>query len=140
MKKILGLFLSLIILLGIGSMALAAPGNEPVNPLAVVYNNTISTTEPQFKSTYFACVSGNGNSLRYWFNNTGSSPCTVQLFKKTILGGAATGSSFTVAAGNNAYAVYRNPGSSTYYLVVTSTTGAGISGTLRANQLDLVSS
>mgnify|MGYP006949405653 CR=1 FL=1 len=83
-------------------------------------------------------MSGNGNALRYWFNNTGSYSCTVTLYKVGFLGDSNVGS-FSVSADSSDYETYSNPGSGTFYIKVTSSggTGSGVSGTLRANQLDL---
>lgn len=140
MKKTIALTLSLIMLLSLSISAFAAQCDIPDESRGVLYDNTISQTNPHFMSPGFATVNGNGNSLRYWFkNNSNYYSCTVQLYKKTILGKAAVGSSFTVAAGDDDSRVLSNPGSKTYYLEVTSTggIGSGIYGVLRANQLNL---
>ena len=149
MKKILCMMLSLLMILSTASFAGAANVSDAesfvlppdIDPLGVVYHNANISSDAVFETQAFACVSGNGNSLRFWFNNKGSSACTVQLFKKTILGLAYTRAPFTVDAGDNKYDVYSNPGSSTFVLRVTATQdGATVKGELKANQLDLTSS
>jgi len=111
-----------------------------MQPLAVVYeDDDIRTSQGTYQTQPFTCVSGNGNSLRYWFKNNSGAACTVQLYKKTILGLAYTQPPFTVAAGSNKYQVYQNPGNTTFVIRVTHATGGTIIGELRANQLNLVS-
>lgn len=152
MKKVCAMFLSLLMLLSVSSVACAANVPEAetdtstftlppaVEPLALVYVNDNLSSSAVFETQYFSCVSGNGNSLRYWFQNTGSSSCTVQLYKKTALGDAYTQAPFTVAAGKQKSQVFSNPGSKTFKIKVTATDGGVISGKLRANQLDLTTS
>ena len=105
-------------------------------PRAVVYNNTISTTDSSFTTDRFTCTKGNGNSLRFWFRNDGAGECVVRLYKVGFFGSSEV-KKITVAAGGNAYDVYSNPGGATFYMTVTCTTGGAISGQLRANQLNL---
>jgi len=150
MKKVFCILLSLLMVLSASSMACAATAPEPetdtfalppvIEPLGMVYINNNVSSDAVFETQYFTCTSGNGNSLRYWFQNEGSTRCTVQLFKKTILGLAYTQAPFTVAAGGQQSQVFNNPGNTTFKIKITADDGAVVKGMLRANQLDLASS
>lgn len=150
MKKVFCILLSLLMVLSASSMACAATAPEPetdtfalppvIEPLGLVYVNDNVSSSAVFETQYFTCTSGNGNSLRYWFQNDGSSKCTVQLYKKTILGLAYTQSPFTVAAGGQKSQVFSNPGSTTFKIRVTADDGGVVTGKLRANQLNLTTS
>lgn len=149
MKKVVWL-LSLFLVLSVSSMACAANAPEPTpnslalspvtEPLDLAYGNDNVSSSAVFETQYFSCVSGNGNSLRYWFQNDGSSSCTVQLYKKTILGLAYTQEPFTVAPGGQKSQVLKNPGNTTFKIRVTATDGGLVKGQLRANQLNLTTS
>ncbi len=165
MKKMFCVLLSSLIVLSSSSMACAAsdpktendtfsvpPVVEPVatengtfslppalEPLALVYINNNVSSDAVFETPYFSCVSGNGNSLRYWFQNNGSSTCTVQLYAKSVLGLLYTQPPFTVAAGGQKSQVFPNPGSTTFKIKVTANDGGTVIGKLRANQLNLTS-
>lgn len=147
MKKTFCMILSLLMLFSLSTAAIAAScASSPfavspiMQPLAVVYeDDDIRTSQGTYQTQPFTCVSGNGNSLRYWFKNNSGAACTVQLYKKTILGLAYTQPPFTVAAGSNKYQAYQNPGNTTFVIRVTHATGGTIIGELRANQLNLVS-
>lgn len=150
MKKVFCILLSLLMVLSASSMACAAITPEPasdsfalppvIEPLGLVYVNDNVSSSAVFETQPFSCVSGNGNSLRYWFQNDGSSKCTVQLYKKTILGLAYTQAPFTVAAGGQKSQVLSNPGSTTFKIRVTADDGGVVTGKLRANQLNLTTS
>jgi hypothetical protein len=99
----------------------------------VVYENTVTQTESTFDSAYFTCTGG--NTLQIWFDNTGASPCTVTLYKKTAAGNGDTEVSFNVDAGSSGSDVYRDPGGTTFMVRVVAEDGSGVSGTLRASQL-----
>lgn len=138
MKKLFCLFLSLAMLLGLSSTALAStpPEFSPIAPMGIVYpQETVSASNGFFRSTDFSCTSNGGDSLRYWFQNTGTTTCTVSLYKKTLLSYSLV-SSMTVSPsdpGGNTR-IYRNCGTSTYYLYITSANGAPIHGYLKAAQ------
>lgn len=135
MKKLLTLLLSLVLLAGLTACAGADPASEgaPVQ----VYGNEDLSSSAVFETVAFACTEGNGDALRYGFQNTGDSPCTVQLYKKTALGDAYTQAPFTVAAGKQKSQVFSNPGSKTFKIRVTATDGGVVTGALQAEQLDL---
>lgn len=94
MKKTFCMILSLLMLFSLSTAAIAAScASSPfavspiMQPLAVVYeDDDIRTSQGTYQTQPFTCVSGNGNSLRYWFKNNSGAACTVQLYKKTILG------------------------------------------------------
>lgn len=152
MKKVCAMFLSLLMLLSVSSVACAANVPEAetdtstftlppaVEPLALVYVNDNLSSSAVFETQYFSCVSGNGNSLRYWFQNTGSSSCTVQLYEKTYLGLTEVQEAFPVAAGEENEQVFPDPGGRTFQIRVTATDGGVVAGALRAEQLDLTTS
>ena len=138
MKKLIGIFLSIAMLLGLSATALAStpPDTPSISPTGIVYpQETVSSATGFFRGTDFSCTSNGGDSLRYWFQNTGTTTCTVSLYKKTFLSYSLV-SSMTVSPsdpGGNSK-VYRNCGTSTYYLYITSANGAPIHGYLKAAQ------
>lgn len=153
MKKIVPMFLSLLMLFSLATVACAANATDdvlnlgaapdsigsPIIPYGMEIDVTISGSATSYISENFSCPKGSGNSLRYWFSNSGTGPCTVQLYKSTVLGWAVAGPAFTVQPGKNASKVFQNPGGKTFYIKVTSVNGIGapVRGILRANQLDL---
>lgn len=89
-----------------------------------------------YTSEKFACVAENGSTLRYWYQNNGTSNCTLQLYRVGFFGDEAIGEAISIAPGDSADGLYENPGNDTYYLRVTSMDGYGayVNGTLRADQ------
>lgn len=89
-----------------------------------------------YTSEKFACVAENGSTLRYWYQNNGTSTCTLQLYRIGFFGGEAVGDSIPIEPGDDAVGIYENPGNDTFYLRVTCVDGYGayINGTLRADQ------
>lgn len=134
-KRILALFCSLFLLSG-----LSACKTQADSPIANYTAVDFSDSSGVYTSEKFTCVSGSGNSLRYWLKNDSNATCDVQLYKKGLIFYSKAGDPLTVEAGSSDYAVYSDPGSSTFYLRVTSTTGDTVKGTLRANQLDIATS
>lgn len=92
-----------------------------------------------YTSETFHCVEENGNTLQYWFENTGTDSCSVQLYRVGFPRDQYAGEAITVNAGEDSSGVYRNPGNGIFYLRVTCTSGIGseMNGTLRAVQIDL---
>lgn len=140
MKKVTSVLLTVCMVMAMlcGGAFAAEPDvitDSTPRPRAVVYNNTISSTDSSFTTDRFSCVSGNGDSLRFWFRNDGAGECVVRLYKVGFFGSSVV-KTITVAAGAAVYDVYSNPGGSTFYMTVTCTTGGAISGQLRANQLN----
>lgn len=135
MKKLLTLLLSLVLLAGLTACA----GTDPASDAAPVqvYGNDALSSDAVFETEAFTCTDGNGNSLRYSFQNTGSSACTVQLYKQTVLGLEEVQESFPVAAGEEKEQVFPDPGSTTFQIRVTATDGGVVTGALQAEQLDL---
>lgn len=141
MKKRIFIFLAVLILISVGVVAyVASPSATPTatklggTPSAVEYDQNIAC-EAQFVSSTFTCVETNGNSLRYWFDNTADSNCSVELYRKGILRDTKV-SSMAVSPndpGGKAN-VLKNPGNDTYYFVLYSADGGLIQGHLRANQ------
>lgn len=91
-----------------------------------------------YTSEKFACVEENGSTLRYWYHNTGTSPCTLQLYKVNALRDEYAGEAIRIAPGESASGTYTNPENDVFYLRVTCIDGNGscVSGTLRADQYD----
>lgn len=149
MKKVVWL-LSLFLVLSVSSMGCAANAPEPASdssalspvtePLDLAYGNDNVSSSAVFETQYFPCTSDSGSALRYWFQNDGSSPCTVQLYKKTILGLAYTQEPFTVAPGEQGSQVFNDPDGTTFKIRVTATDGGVVAGALRADQLDAATS
>ncbi len=138
MKKLIGIFLSMAMLFGLSATALAStpPDTPPISPMGIVYpQETVFSANGFFRGTDFSCTSNGGDSLRYWFQNTGTTTCTVSLYKKTLLSYSLV-SSMTVSPSDpgGKSKVYRNCGTSTYYLYITSANGAPIHGYLKAAQ------
>lgn len=139
MKKLLCTCLSVLMLLSVGISAYAEDASDSETmPIAVEYDQNIAGIEAQFVSSTFTCVKGNGNSLRYWFDNTAYSNCTVELYRKGILWDTKV-SSMVVSPNDpgGKSNVLKNPGNDTYYFVLYSADGGLIQGHLRANQLNL---
>lgn len=135
MKKLLTLLLSLVLLAGLTACAGADSASEaaPVQ----VYGNEDLSSSAVFETVAFACTEGNGDALRYGFQNTGDSPCTVQLYEKTVLGLEEVQEAFPVAIGEEKEQVFPDPGGRTFQIRVTATDGGVVTGKLQAEQLDL---
>ena len=137
MKKIVCMFLSIAFLLGLGCNVLAVEFPPTIiEPTGVVYpERDIYDPTGFFESGDFACTSSGGDSLRYWFKNTGNELCTVTLYKKTILG-YAFASSMTVSPSDpgGKSEILRNCGTKTYKIKITSQYGGTIRGTLKVAQ------
>lgn len=140
MKKLLTLLLSLILLAGLTACAGTDPESAFDAAPVQVYGNDALSSDAVFETEAFTCTDGNGNSLRYRFQNTGASSCTVQLYEQTHLGLEEAQESFPVAAGEEKDLVFPAPGSTTFKIRVTATDGGVISGKLSAEQLDLTNS
>lgn len=141
MKKLLCAFLSTAMLLSVGVVACAGntSDSEPeITPYAVVYEETVYASNGHYVSTPFTCTEGAGNSLRYWFQNNGSSNCTVNLYKRGFFKDTLV-SSMTVSPNDpgGKTGVIRNPHDSTFYFKLQSSTGGVVRGLLKANQLEL---
>ncbi len=89
-----------------------------------------------YTSERFACVQENGSTLRYWYQNNGTSICTVQLYRVGFFGESPVGETISVPPGKDDDAFYENPGNDTFYLRVTCVDGCGadVNGNLRADQ------
>lgn len=89
-----------------------------------------------YTSEKFTCVEENGSTLRYWYQNNGTSTCTLQLYRVGFFGNKALGEAIPIEPGDNAVGIYENPGNDVFYLRVTCVDGYGayINGTLRADQ------
>lgn len=101
-----------------------------------VYHNTISASDPSFTTSAFLCPTGKGSALRCWFDNSGSTACTVTLYKQTVLGLAATHTTVTVAAGSREQVVCDRVEGKSFVIKVQAADGAPIQGTLGADQLN----
>lgn len=108
-----------------------------VNPSlsrALLYNTEkFSGPDGHGISTSFATPSDNSNNINVYFK--GTSGVTVTLQKKGLLGTWSTVDSFIPTAANNYFKEMTGAKGTTYRLKVDISTGANISGHLRANQL-----
>lgn len=91
-----------------------------------------------YTSERFTCVAENGSTLRYWYQNTGTSTCTLQLYRVGLFRDEPAEAPLTISPGEDAVGLYEDPGNDTYYLRVTCVDGseASVSGSLRADQYD----
>lgn len=137
MKKLLTLLLSLVLLAGLTACAGTDPESAFDAAPVQVYGNDALSSDAVFETEAFTCTDGNGNSLRYSFQNTGSSACTVQLYEQPDLGLAEVQEAFPVAAGEEKDQVFPDPGGRTFKIRVTATDGGMVTGKLQAEQLDL---
>lgn len=89
-----------------------------------------------YTSERFTCVAENGSTLRYWYQNTGASTCTLQLYRVGLFRDEPAEAPLTIGPGEDAVGLYEDPGNDTYYLRVTCVDGseASVSGSLRADQ------
>lgn len=140
MKKLLTLLLSLVLLAGLTACAGTDPGPASEAAPVQVYGNESLSSSAVFDTVAFTCTEGNGDALRYAFQNTGDSPCTVQLYEKTNLGLTEVQEAFPVAAGEENEQVFSDPGGRTFQIRVTATDGGVVAGALQAEQLDLTTS
>ena len=145
-KKLFCALLSLTMLLGLGTVALAADEDVStestlgvIMPCGDLYDQTISVSG-EFVSGNFTTgnASTDGAYIRYWFKNQGSENCTVALYKKGVFGSTLV-SSMTVSptAPGGKYTEYKMSAYTSYYLKVTSAYGGAVKGHLRAAQVDV---
>lgn len=101
--------------------------------LHTAYN--ISVDNSTYTSSNFATPSSNSNKINVSFTNDGTSSTIVKLYKvgsskDTLIG------SFTVKAGSSDYDTFSGLSKTTYYVVITNSTGDSIKGSLKVRQLD----
>lgn len=82
----------------------------------------------------FTCVSDNGSTLWYWYENLGASTCQVQLYRVGFWKDTPVGDPLVVPPGESRWATWPDPGHHTFYIRVSTLDGGSVHGTLRANQ------
>lgn len=115
------------------------PSPPPTSTGMEVSVQLSGTSAGVFTSEKFACVDENGDTLRYWYQNTGDSLCSLQLFKVGTFGDKQLGEPIVIEPGDADYGTYENPNNDVFYLRVTciDSSGGNIQGTLRADQYDM---
>lgn len=84
----------------------------------------------------FTCVSENGSTLWYWYENLGASTCQVQLYRVGFWKDTPVGDPLEVPPGESRWATWPDPGNHTFYIRVSTLDGGSVHGTLRADQYD----
>lgn len=141
MKKLLCTLLPVALLLGVG---LAACGNAPSDtasedmPSAVRYKEEAYASNGHYASTPFTCTEGTGDVLSYCFQNNAASDCTVQLYKKGLLGDTLV-SSITVSPDDpeGKTGELPHPRGDTFYFKLQASDGGAIGESLTACQTNL---
>lgn len=116
----------------------ATPSGRSEAPSAAELEEVLAGSYTAYTCAPFSCSQDGGHGLRYGFANQGTGPCSVQLYRSTLLGWAAVGSGFTVLPGEEMSQVVQESDGKTFQIKVTSLHGIGapVQGHLCANQLD----
>lgn len=110
-------------------------GYEDIQPLAVLFDHYITTTNPPYVSNEFATPANNSNNMNVWFRNNTNTPVTVTLQRRGVFNSWSTVGSFSVRAHSEDFREMSATNSTTYRIRVTNSNGATIRGSLRARQL-----
>ncbi|MDU6855726.1 MAG: hypothetical protein E6370_15035 [Clostridiales bacterium] len=143
MKKIFALVLTGIALM---SSCIYASNIETAQGIQLVENENafrgvlhtaynISVDNSTYTSSNFETPSSNSNDINVSFTNDGSSSVTVKLYKVGMFSDKLIGS-FDVSAGSSDYDTFSGSSKTTYYVVITNSTGDSIKGSLKVRQLD----
>lgn len=93
-----------------------APDPAPTPTGLSVFVQLGGTHGTVYTSERFTCVAENGSTLRYWYQNTGASTCTLQLYRVGLFRDELAEAPLTIGPGEDAVGLYKAPGNDTYYL------------------------
>lgn len=102
-------------------------------PYALLFEETkVSDSDGHYISTEFATP--NSNKINVYFKNTGTATVKVTFEKKGVLGSWSSVGSFSVSAGSEDFSSFTGD-KATYRVKLDCSSGARITGHVRANQL-----